>query len=92
MADGNIIPLRRAPVFREAHPQAPAGLHDFARAPSFRNYGGDVFWGTVRLSPETVERLLSDFQREAGRSGDWTVHDDLQAARDGLSPEPPAAA
>lgn len=76
----------------EAHPQSNVGTHDFTRRPSFKSYGGDVFWGTARLSPETVEALLRDFQRDACATGDWTIFDQLCAARDGLDPEPPAAA
>lgn len=94
--DGNIAQFpARKPHLRVVE-QSPAGRHDFTpRQPSFRPAEalGAVYWETVRLSPETVEHLLADFQREAGRTGDWTLHDDLLTARDGIwePPLPPAA-
>jgi hypothetical protein len=103
-ADGsNIIPLRssREVAWKaglrvvEGHPQAPAGLHDFSTprpgSPSFRNVGGLVYLRTARLAPDAVEALLQFFQREASRTGDWTAHDELMAARDGIT-DPQGAA
>jgi len=88
-ADGNIVTLR--PPLRIVE-TGPAGRFEFApRRPSFRNVGGEVYLRTARLAPDAVEALLSLFQREAARTGDWTIFDDLAAARDGVN-EPPDAA
>lgn len=95
LARRKVVPLRREPSFRPvSHPQATAGTHDFSPRPSFRpaEVEGAVYWGRVRLGPETVERMLADFQRDAQRYGDWTLFDQLTAARDGIEPEPPTSA
>lgn len=101
MADGSadIIQLRssREIAWRaglRVVEQAPAGRHDFS-GPASRYMPaetlGAVYIGTVRFEAEQVEALLAMLQREANRTGDWTVHDALQAARDGIT-EPPEAA
>lgn len=84
MADGNYPHLRLI--------DRPSARIAAFPAPSFRHSSGEVYLRTARLAPDAVEALLALFQREAGRTGDWTLHDQLQAARDGLEPEPPQAA
>lgn len=103
MADGTpvILSLERArrsgpPRLIEQNPQANAyGFAPVADLPRKRFHpadGGAVRLGVARFEPEAVEELLRLFQREAGRTGDWSLHDDLQAARDGaVDPGPEAA-
>ena len=57
------------------------------RWPRFRASNNSVYLSTARLSPETVDGLLTLFQRERA----WSLFDDLLAARDGAT-EPPEAA
>lgn len=87
MPPGNIHHLNRSPVLRVVAPAFPP-----RRAPSFRSHDGYVWIGRARLTPEAVSDLLAIFEREAHATGDWTLFDDLQAARDGLSNPPPEAA
>jgi hypothetical protein len=76
--------IARAPVIQ--HPQANA--FGFMPAEDL----GAVYLGTVRLDRYQVAALAALFSREAARSGDWSLYDALNAARDGLTPEPPEAA
>lgn len=68
--------------FRE---MTPAGTYGFSETVGherrFRNFGGDVYFGTLRLPPSMVEGFLSLFQSEQA----WRLHDDLLAARDGIT-------
>ena len=64
---------------------APRALAPYR--PRFRTSNGDVCLRTARLSPETVDGLLTLFQRERA----WALFDDLLSARDGAT-EPPDAA
>jgi hypothetical protein len=50
--------------------------------------GGAVRLGVARLGPEIVAELLRLFERERA----WGLFDDLCAAADGLTPEPPLSA
>lgn len=52
---------------------------------------GAVRLGVWQISPEGVEELLNLFERDASRTGDWDVYQDLLNARDGII-EPPVAA
>lgn len=100
MPDGNLTSLSYERARRGMVPtlrvieQSPAGRHVFGDpAPRFRPADpGAVYLRTVRLGPDAVEALLDLFQRDAGRTGDWTLHDALQAARDGITEPPPEAA
>lgn len=95
--DASLIAFPRRPVLRVVE-TGPVGTYEFPpRRPSFQPADpGAVYLRTVRLAPDAVEALLALFQCEAGRTGDWSLHDGLLAARDGITepphPEPPCAA
>jgi hypothetical protein len=95
--------IARAPVIQ--HPQANAFGFPPVEVPSITTEDtappsrfmpaedlGAVYLGTVRLDRYQVAALAALFSREAARSGDWSLYDALNAARDGLTPEPPEAA
>lgn len=90
-------------VHDAGHPQANIGTHGFrpvepitSEAPPSRfmpaEDEGAVYIGTVRFDRYQVAALAALFSREAARSGDWGLYDQLNAARDGFAPEPPDAA
>lgn len=99
--DAPVIPslerARRAPtpllVLVESHPQANAYGHapvePLPRARFHPAVGGAVRLGVVRLAPDVVAELVRLFEREAWKTGDYSLFDELCAARDGINPEPP---
>lgn len=97
--------LREVPSFTSSgtgdHPMANAFGHApvepiTSKAPPSRfmpaEDEGAVYVGTVRFDRYQVAALAALFSREAARSGDWSLYDQLNAARDGFAPEPPEAA
>lgn len=71
--------------------QSPVGRH-FEPLPRPRFHPADegaVRLGVARLGPDVVAELVRLFEREAWKTGDFSLFDDLVAARDGLNPEPP---
>lgn len=88
MADGNLLTF---PARLRVVEQSSAGRHEFPAPASHylpAEKPGAVYLGTVRFEPEQVEALIAFFQRHQA----WSLHDQLVAARDGLTPEPPEAA
>lgn len=89
----NIVPL--IPSSRELAARREPSLTVVASAPRPRFRPADpgaVRLGVARLGPEIVAELLSRFEREALRTGDWSIYDDLLCARDGIVEPPPEAA
>lgn len=96
MADdtGNIrhLPARPLRVVQQANAYGFPPVSDLPRKRFHPADEGAVRLGVARLGPEVVEELLRLFEREAGRTGDWQLFDDLQSARDGaVDPGPEAA-
>ena len=79
-----------------SHPQANAYGHKpvepLPRARFHPADEGAVRLGITRIGPDIVAELVRLFEREAWKTGDFSLFDDLCAARDGLSPEPPPEA
>jgi hypothetical protein len=53
---------------------------------------GEAYLGDVQFTPAQMRALLQWAARLAEITGDWTAADQIAAAMDGHTPEPPTAA